>query len=350
MRRPMRSAVLALLILCWGASLVTAQTPLTRPLISEQVSPVEEISIQTQDGYDVIGVVRTPPGQGPFPAVVVVHGGLDTVPLNFLRNLALSNPTTARFLAAGYVTMIPTFRSRAEDPQTVNALWDNLAIVAYVKQMAQVDPNSVVVYGCSGGGDLALELAAEADLAAITAEEPATVLFTGMMNQRLPKSGDTFTVPDSFPLFQDPDRFYTPELQRFTQKKIAAIKSPVFIAEGDQPLGPVELHTLIDEIVIHELKAAGKEVEHSVYADQQHCFGFFGANEVAGEFFEDMHVFFKRYLPTSPTPLAASLVEYVPVAPERLVSMTASAQSVEGVWRLVEAGPEGNTSPVQGGS
>ena len=84
MRRPMRSAVLALLILCWGASLVTAQTPLTRPLISEQVSPVEEISIQAQDGYDVIGVVRKPPGSGPFPAVVVVHGGLNTVPLNFL--------------------------------------------------------------------------------------------------------------------------------------------------------------------------------------------------------------------------------------------------------------------------
>ena len=220
MRRPMRSAVLALLILCWGASLVTAQTPLTRPLISEQVSPVEEISIQAQDGYDVIGVVRKPPGSGPFPAVVVVHGGLNTVPLNFLRNQALNNPTTTRFLAAGYVTMIPTFRSRAADPQTVNALWDNLAIVAYVKQMAQVDPNSVVVYGCSGGGDLALELAAEADLAAITAEEPATVLFTGMMNQRLPKSGDTFTVPDAFPLFQDPDRFYTLELQRFTQKKM----------------------------------------------------------------------------------------------------------------------------------
>lgn len=179
---PMRSAVLALLILCWGASLVTAQAPLTRPLISEQVSTVAEISIQAQDGYDVIGVVRTPPGSGPFPAVVVVHGGLDTVSLIVLRDQVLNNPTTTRFLAAGYVTMIPTFRSLAADPQTVNALWDNLAIVAYVKQMAQVDPNSVVVYGCSAGGALALELAAEADLAAITAEEPATPLFTGMIN------------------------------------------------------------------------------------------------------------------------------------------------------------------------
>ena len=307
----------AVLILHLGVSLATAQNPLTRPSISEQVSPVEEIAIQAQDGYDVIGVVRTPPGSGPFPAVVVVHGGLGTFKMNQLTDQALNNPTMTRFLAAGYVTMIPTFRSRAEDPQTVNALWDNLAIVAYVKQMAQVDPNRVVVSGGSAGGDVALELAGEADLAAITAEEPATVLFTGMMNQRILKSGDTFTVPDAFPFLQDPDRFYTPELQRFTQRKIAAIKSPVFIAEGDQPLGPVELHTVIDEIVIHELRAAGKELQHMVYADQRHCFGFSGANDVASKFFEDMHTFFKRYLPTPPTPLADSLVEQVAISSGR---------------------------------
>ena len=50
-----------------------------------------------------------------------------------------------RFLAAGYVTMIPTFRSRVEDLMTTNWLRDNLAIVAHVKQMAEVDLNSVVM-------------------------------------------------------------------------------------------------------------------------------------------------------------------------------------------------------------
>ncbi len=311
MRRPMRSAVLALLILCWGASLVTAQTPLTRPLISEQVSPVEEISIQAQDGYDVIGVVRKPPGSGPFPAVVVVHGGFDTSTLNQLRNQALNNPTTTRFLAAGYVTMIPTFRSRAEDPQTVNALWDNLAIVAHVKQMAEVDPNSVVVYGCSAGGDLALELAGEADLAAITAEEPATVLFTGIMNQDIRN-------PDAFPSLQDLDRLYAPDLQRFTQEKIRKIGSPIFIAQGDQPLGPgVDHHKIINELLVPELKAAGKEVEEIVYPGQQHCFGFYrflGAEAAASQFFADMDAFFKRHLLTQPQAVDDSLVEYVPVA------------------------------------
>ncbi len=316
------------LILCWGASPVTAQTPVTRPSISEQVSPVEEISIQAQDGYDVIGVVRKPPGSGPFPAVVVVHGGFYTSTLNQLRNQALNNPTTTRFLAAGYVTMIPTFRSRAEDPQTVNALWDNLAIVAHVKQMAQVDPNSVVVYGCSGGGDLALELAGEADLAAITAEEPATVLFTGIINQDIRNPDALFRNPDAL---QDLDRLYTPDLQRFTQEKIRKIGSPIFIAQGDQPLQPgVDHHKIVNEILVPELKAAGKEVEEIVYPGQRHCFGFSGLRggaEAASRFFTDMDAFFKRHLPTQPRAVDDSLIEHVAIepAPER-VAITVSSE------------------------
>ena len=39
----------------------------------------------------------------------------------------------------------------------------------------------------------------------------------------------------------------------------------------------------------------------------------------------------------------------VAVALVALFPLSASAQSVVGVWRLVEAGPEGNTAPVQSG-
>ncbi len=55
------------LILHLGVSLGTAQTPVTRPAISEQVSPVEEIWIKAQHGYDVIGVAGKPPGQDLSP-------------------------------------------------------------------------------------------------------------------------------------------------------------------------------------------------------------------------------------------------------------------------------------------
>ena len=321
----------AVLILHLGVSLGTAQTPLTRPSISEQVSPVEEISIQAQDGYDVIGVVRKPPGLGPFPAVVVVHGGIGTSTLSELKNQALNNPTMTRFLAAGYVTMIPTFRSRAEDPQTLDALWDNLAIVEHVKLMAEVDPNSVVVYGCSGGGDLVLEIAGETKVAAVTSEEPASLLFTGMFNKNTPKRGANFTVDDAMPLLEDRHEVYTAELQRFTQEKIRKIRSPIFIAQGDQLLfwGGPDHHKIVNEILVPELKAAGKEVEEIVYPGRQHCFGFSGgyggpsANDsvaaasvaAASKFFADMDAFFKRYLNTQPVQVDDSLIEHVVVVP-----------------------------------
>ncbi len=108
------------LILSWGASLVTAQDPVTRPAISEEVSPVEEVSVSvaTPVGRTANGVVRKPPGQGPFPAVVVIHGGFGPKPLSALTQEALSNPTMTRFLAAGFVTVIPTYHS-ALVPQAV---------------------------------------------------------------------------------------------------------------------------------------------------------------------------------------------------------------------------------------
>ena len=177
----------------------SAQTPVTRPAIAEEISPVEELSVTTQDGRTAIGVVRKPPGRGPFPAVVVIHGGTGPRPLSVLKYEALNSPTMTRFLAAGYVTTIPTFHS-AEDPQALDALWDTLAIVDHVKQMGEVDPNSVVVYGCSVGGDLVLEIAGETEVAATTAEEPFTILFTRMFTKETPKGGASFTIADVSPL------------------------------------------------------------------------------------------------------------------------------------------------------
>ena len=355
MRRPMRFAFLAALILCWGVSLVTAQTPVTRPTISEQVSPVEEISIQAQDGYDVIGVVRKPPGRGRFPAVVVIHGGRGPIPLLGLKSI-LNTPTPTRFLAAGYVTMIPTFRTSAEEPQ---ALWDTLAIVEHVKQMGEVDPNSVVVYGCSSGGALVLEIAGETEVAATTSEEPATVLFTGMFNKDTAKGGAKTIldriVEDVLPLWEDPHRFYTPAIQRFTQERIRKINGPIFIAQGDQLMEVgdtlADHHKIINEILIPELKAAGKELEEIVYPGQQHCFGLGGGlfgggrsrQEAASKFFADMHAFFKRHLPTQPQAVDDSLVEHVPIEPldtvRERVAITVSSEILADYVGTYEMGP-----------
>jgi acetyl esterase/lipase len=171
-----------------GSSAEVDATKITQPVMSVEVCPVEVFSTLTSDGQKVTFPLRKPPGKGPFPALIHLHGGLGTLPLATLKQELLDVQTHCRFLAAGYVVVNPTFRSREKDPQTRDALVDCLAVIDYVKKMPAVDPKSVVLWGDSGGGSLVLELAGETPLCAVTAQEPATVLFTGMLSlPNLPK-------------------------------------------------------------------------------------------------------------------------------------------------------------------
>ena len=301
----MRAVPTAMVLVLLSASLAYGQTKVTRPVVSEEACPPQVISAPTSDGQKATAVIRQPPGKGPFPAVVFLHGGLNQQDVKALTQAALNQPTQARFLAAGYVTVNATFRSRREDPQTRNALVDCLAVIAYVKKMPAVDPKSVVVFGGSGGGSLALELAGETELCAVAAGEPATVLFTGMMTK------ETGGRDKLGPVMDDPKRFYTPELQKFTREKVRKISCPVLIVHGDQHA----INKINHEIIIPELKEAGKKPEVILYPGQPHGF-YYGRNgmpEAGQKCFDDCNAFFKRHLPTKPTPLDEALIKHVPV-------------------------------------
>ena len=101
--------------------------------------------------------------------------------------------------------------------------------------------------GGSGGGSLALELAGEADLCAIVAGEPASVLFTGLMVRGMSDRGPAFQE-----VMRNPKKYYTPELQKFTRAKIEQIHCPVLIVHGD--IHPLKI--INQEIIVPELKAA----------------------------------------------------------------------------------------------
>ena len=128
-----------------------------KPSVSEEACPLVVVEVPTPDGNKATAVIRTPPGPGKLPAIIFFHGGLQQMPLEILKKDVLFQPTQCRFLAAGYVTAAATFRPRQHDPQTRDALVDCLAIVDYVKKLPRVDPNSVVVFGGSGGGSGARE-------------------------------------------------------------------------------------------------------------------------------------------------------------------------------------------------
>lgn len=298
-----------------GAQAPTAPA-VTRPVIAEQVSPVEQISPVARDGHAGTAFVRRPPGRGPFPAVVIIHPGLTAWSPDALRTLA-NGPQASRFLAAGYVVAATTYRSRDADPQATVSLQDSLATVDHVRKLQFVDARSLVIWGCSGGGDLALEVAAATDVAAIAPEEPASILLTGIFNKDFPKKGTVHTPADSAPIFEDPKGHYTPQYQKLTREKLGRIKAPILLLQGDPDRPDLRINAFNATVLVPELRALGKMIEVKSYAGQPHCFAF-GGNvparaAVALQAWQDADAFFRRHMPTKPMPVDPKLVTNVPI-------------------------------------
>ncbi len=300
-----------------AAGLVRAEDQVTRPAVSEDACPLARVTPVAQDGHRGLAFVRKPPGAGPFPVIVIIHGGLTTWPEEQLRQYALTTPLPSRFLAAGYLVATITYRSRDEDPQLKVSLDDCLAAVDCVRRLSSVDPKSIVAYGCSGGGDLALEIAAATDVCAIVPEEPASMLLTGIYNTSIPKQGARYTPGDGASISENPKRYYTPEFQKLTRTKLARIKCPILIIQGDVQ----RVNHFNAEVLIPELRAAGKKLEVLTYPGEPHCFCFYGAGprtphpQTALKAYDDIAAFCRRHVPTQPKALDLSVVKLVPVAP-----------------------------------
>jgi dipeptidyl aminopeptidase/acylaminoacyl peptidase len=248
---------------------------------------------------------------------LVVLLGLLAFPQSALINISRNSANPSRFLAAGYVVALPTYRSRDEDPQSGVSLEDCLAAVSYIKRQSYVDPRSILVYGCSGGGDLALEVAAATDVCAIMPEEPASMLMAGVFNTNSPKKGERYTPLDTIPITENPKQFYTPEYQHIFRTKIARIKCPILIIQGDDEARGSSVNKFNAEVLIPELRAQGKTVEVLTYPGEPHCFCFEGSGRgtphpaVALKAYQDAERFVRRLLATKPKQLDSALVTYV---------------------------------------
>jgi dipeptidyl aminopeptidase/acylaminoacyl peptidase len=312
-----------------GTQLLRGQSAVTRPVVSEKDCPLETIYPVAADGHRGLAVLRRPPGPGPFPAVVWFHGGLTTFPLVRLQGKVRDLATGPRFLAAGYVYIASTYRSRDIDPQAIDTVEDALATVEYVQKLPFVDRRSIVVAGCSGGGDLALQVAARTDVCAVVAEEPASVVTTGLFNKSLPKQGERYTPRDASFLSLDGRRYYTEELQRAFRAKAMNISAPILIVQGDVDREEIRINRFNADVLIPELRALHKQVEVESYPDQVHCFCDASGipRQAAGTFarapaswpaaalkaFQDIDAFCRRHVRSQPRALDARLVTFAPV-------------------------------------
>jgi acetyl esterase/lipase len=305
MRQILRSMLLAAPALFAVSPSLPAQQPAKppvgasgqpkRPKIPEKVSPLEVMSTPTSDKRTATAVVRKPPGKGPFPAMIYLHGGFRKQKVEMLKKWSTGMPTATRFLAAGYVTVMATYPGLEEDPQDPKNLVDILAIVKNVKKMPEVDSKSVVVWGVSGGGSFALELAAETQVCAIAIEEPAAGMISGIFTKETwAKLGDKppFMGKSLWPILGKPERFITAAAKKRTRDKVLKVSCPVFYAHSDQ----VMFNKLNDLVLVPELKKMKPKLEMKLYPKLHHTF-----STRHDPFFTDCDAFFKRFLKTQPT-------------------------------------------------
>jgi len=100
----------------------------------EGISPVKKIIVTAEDGNEVEVALRMPPGEGPFPAIIFLHGGLWRQLFDRLRIGLMKNSIHTSFLAEGYVTVAATYRTYWQCARETGAILDVLAIIDYVKK------------------------------------------------------------------------------------------------------------------------------------------------------------------------------------------------------------------------
>ena len=292
------ASALLTLFLCGFAHAQESSQGFTVPglNIPETFSPVQLDTVSAEDGNEMDIAWRFPPGDGPFPAVIIIHGGMKYRDINARVAQAKSGPLQTRLLAAGYVIVQSSFRNYSARSRDPGPILDNIAVVDFVKGFPEVDKESVVVLGFSGGGRLALELAgfgSRTGLAAIVAVEPATTLFAEMYPEGV--SG-----PDG--KVMNPE-YFTDVSREILQRKVRALSCPVLIVQSDRH----RINWVNNTYLVPEIRKQEKNFEMILYPGYGHAF-VWGRQGITTQIFEkmvdDVNRFYKKHVMVKPAPVS----------------------------------------------
>ncbi len=240
----------------------------------QQMAATSFERIKARDGLEIPVWITRPPGPGPHPAVVLVHGG------PWLRGREWSWDADAQFLASrGYVVIEPEFRGSTGYGQTLyragwkqwgQAMQDDLVdALQHVVGKGWVDPKRVCIAGASYGGYATLMgLARHGDAFR------CGVAWVGVTDPRLMfRWSSSYDVGTEHREHSYPRLIGDPEADRAmldanTPVLLAdRIKSPVLLAYGsaDRRVPLVHGERMRDALV-----AAGRPPEWVVYVGEGH--------------------------------------------------------------------------------
>jgi len=159
----MRAALLALAL----AALPAAAPAQSETAASVTALPASVPYIRASYGFGPIevGELRLPPGKGPFPVAIVIHGGCWTKGMATLRMTA---PMADALTARGFATWNIEYLQIGDDGGGWPGTFEDWAMAAdHLRVLAKTEPldlTRVIAVGHAAGGHAALWLAARARL------------------------------------------------------------------------------------------------------------------------------------------------------------------------------------------
>jgi dipeptidyl aminopeptidase/acylaminoacyl peptidase len=233
-------------------------------VVSERVSPVQQVYIKTRDGLYVAAAMRKPEGNGPFPVLIHFHGapggrGMDQI-TGWSRG-DHGGPVMEKFLQDGYVVVVGDYRGGQSFQKLADAVPsdaityadDALAVVEHVRKLPYVDANRINVYGVSLGGDVVMHLLTRTTVHKAILGAPAPINFLGARDKPGTPAADRF-------------KSATIDAER-VKAAIAKIQTPILIQ-----VGTADSLIHIDQILHDQLEQAGKKVRLEIYENGYHDF------------------------------------------------------------------------------
>ncbi len=235
------------------------------PRVLEDGSETFDVLMRNQDGLFVYGCVRKPSGPGPFPGVILVHGGFGGSP-GVTRNTALAIATSRYLVKNGYALLSTDYRAG----DWITEYKEVIAAFEFFKTQAYVKPDTIGVLGGSHGGNLAIQLAKHVpvraavacsglhDLARLYEYIRDSEFHRKQMSERRGSVGEVYLRETTAQLGGTPAELPDEYRTSSAIHELAQVQAPVLIVHGIQDLVvPVDISVNLAA----ELKKHGKEVE-----------------------------------------------------------------------------------------
>lgn len=278
--------------------LVELETGATRRLTNSRKVAIDEtlliepeqVEIAAFDGLTIPALLFKPQGDGPFPAVLSIHGGPE----------AQERPgyTYRGFyqflLSRGIAVLAPNIRGSSGYGKSYqklihgdlggNDVKDFEACVQYLQALPWVNPDKIGVFGGSYGGFAVLTCVSRLPnywAAAVDIVGPSNLV--SLVRTFPPTWRDIAKVT-----FGDPDTQEDDMLRRSPITYVDQIVAPLYVIQGANDPRVVQAES---DAIVEKLRARGVDVKYDIYPDEGHGFtkveNDIKAMRDSGQFFVD---------------------------------------------------------------